>query len=137
MIAKTQKTFLFTIGSNDGRVTEEDLMNEALAMETHCNATSPNLRVHIEELSEKVIEALKKEEKFEYPRKWFHEMGLSFEVEVLEHTQDPDRETYKLRATGETRNNDGLIANIKEGTVFTVWRDPEYAAYSGWSIRDD
>jgi len=58
MIAKIQKTFLLTIGSNDDRVTEEGLINKALAMETSCNAASPNLRAHIEELPENVEKAL-------------------------------------------------------------------------------
>jgi len=49
MQAKIQKTFLLTIGSNDDRVTEEALINKALAIETRCNTTSPNLRIHIEE----------------------------------------------------------------------------------------
>jgi len=64
----------------------------------------------------------------------YSEMGEIYEVEVIEHKQDDEGESYTLKHIGTIRNS-GRVKPMADGTVFTVWRAHDAGGYAGWSLQ--
>jgi hypothetical protein len=68
--------------------------------------------------------------------KWYHEMGIVFEVKVLEKDIDGDQLKFLLEVTGNHKDSNAGMAP-DPGTTFHVTQSIAHSCNGGWSLQED